>query len=95
MIDRPGSFVQANGLLKAAEKRMWQDGPSNGPRVWGKPCLPDYLICLVHLVSLIQPCRPTALATATPSVRIPPAKLTDLPPLSYNLFLSWNLTPLT
>ncbi len=28
---------------------------SDGPHVWDKPGLSGYLVCLVHLVSLLQP----------------------------------------
>lgn len=48
--------MQANGLLKVAEKLRWQDGPSK-IRASGAS-----LVCLVHLVSLIQPNKPDRLA---------------------------------
>jgi hypothetical protein len=30
----------------------------DGPHVWDKPCLSGYLVCLVHLVSLMQSNKP-------------------------------------
>jgi len=33
----------------------------DGPHVWDKPGLSGYLVCLVHLVSLMQPNKPDRL----------------------------------
>ena len=45
-------------LLGVCGKTLWARWNFTGLHVWGKPGLSSYLVCLVHLVSLMQPDKP-------------------------------------